>query len=240
MPNRPVGGFGAHWPEFMHFATEARDRANEIETADPQAWPMRDALSAILFSAIAAEAFINELPEAASRDAYDVRNLQVPAVTVLENLAATLNAMEQARERIQDKYHAARKILTGQGFHRDRAPFQDFDMLVKLRNDLVHPRHLDSTTARGHTEPTSPVVRDLRQRGLTCTRGRRRGDPMGGMSWLSELYCGRMATWAHKAACDVIRELIVALPRDNRLWTMTIFDNWLTSPAGQAQNPVTK
>lgn len=90
-------------------------------------------------------------------------------MTVLENLAATLNAMEQARERIQDKYHAARKILTGQGFHRDRAPFQDFDMLVNLRNDLVHPRHLDSTTGRGHTEPTSPVVRDLRQRGLTRT-----------------------------------------------------------------------
>ena len=114
MSNRPVGGFGAHWPEFMHSATEARDRVNEIETADPQAWPMRDALSAILFSAIAAEAFINELPEAASRDAYDVRNLQVPAVTVLENLAATLNAMEQARDQIQDKYHAARSFITGQ------------------------------------------------------------------------------------------------------------------------------
>jgi hypothetical protein len=57
---------------------------------------------------------------------------------------------------------------------------------------------------------------------------------------LSELYCGRTATWAHKAACDVIRELIMVLPRDNRLWTMTIFDNWLTSPAAQARNPVPK
>lgn len=63
---------------------------------------------------------------------------------------------------------------------------------------------------------------------------------MGGMSWLSELYCGRMAKWAHKAACDVIKELIMTLPQDNRLWTMTIFADWLTSPAAHAQDPATK
>jgi hypothetical protein len=75
MPDRPIGGFGPHWPEFMHFAAEARDAAIQVETANAKAWPMRDALSAILFSALAAEAFINELPEAASRDVYGIRVL---------------------------------------------------------------------------------------------------------------------------------------------------------------------
>ena len=188
-----------------------------------------------MFSALAAEAFINELPEAASRDAYGTRGLQLPAEPVLDDLAGTLSAMEQAHERIQAKYDAARKILTGRAFDHGAAPFQDFNDLIKLRNDLVHPRHQDRTTALGHTEPASPVVRDLQRRGRTRTRGRRRGDPMGGMSWLSEIYCGRMAAWAHKAACDVIAELIMALPRHERLWAMTSFRNWLGSPAAQTQ-----
>lgn len=232
MPDRSIGGFGPHWPEFMHFAAEARDAAIQVETANPKAWPMRDALSAILFSALAAEAFINELPEAAARDAYGIRNLQLPAAPVLDDLTVILNAMEQAHERIQPKYDAAPKILTGRAFDHGAATFQDFNDLMKLRNDLVHPRHLDQTTALGHTEPASPVVRDLQQRGLTRTRGRRRGDPMGGMSWLSEIYCGRTAAWAHKAACDVIVELTRALPMQERLWFMTSFRNWLASPAG--------
>jgi hypothetical protein len=240
MPDRPIGGFGPHWPEFMHFAAEARDAAIQVETANPKAWPMRDALSAILFSALAAEAFINELPEAASRDAHGIRDLQLPAAPVLDDLVTTLNALEQAHERIQPKYDAARKVLTGRAFVHGAAPFQDFNDLMKLRNDLVHPRHLDQATALGHTEPASPVVRDLQQRRLTRTRGRRRGDPMGGMSWLSEIYCGRTAAWAHKAACDAIVELIRALPSHERLWFMTSFRNWLASPAAQAQNPVTK
>jgi hypothetical protein len=238
MPDRPVGGFGPNWPVFVHLAAEARDAAIQVEEADPRAWPMRDALGTILFSALAAEAFINELPEAASRDAYTLRYLQFPAVPVLDDLAATLRAMVAARKKIQLKYQAAMKILTGSAFNRGAAPYQDFDRLIALRNDLVHPRHLDRTTALGHTEPASPVVRDLRQRGLTRTRGRRRGDPAGGMSWLSEIYCGRTAAWAHKAACDVIAEVIRALPQhDDRLWSMTNFRNWLSSPAAQTQAP---
>ena len=63
MPDRPVGGFGPNWPVFVHLAAEARDAAIQVEEADPRAWPMRDALGAILFSALAAEAFINELYE---------------------------------------------------------------------------------------------------------------------------------------------------------------------------------
>ena len=235
MPDRPIGGFGPNWPVFVHLAAEARDAAVQVEEADSRAWPMRDALSAILFSALATEAFINELPEAAFRDAYALRSLQLPAVPILNELATTLGVMVAAREKIQLKYQAARRILTGRAFDRGAAPYQDFDRLIALRNDLVHPRHQDRTTALGHTEPASPVVRDLQRRGLTRTRGRRPGDPAGGMSWLGEIYCGRTAAWAHKAACDVIAELIRALPQHDRLWSMTSFRAWLSSPAAQTQ-----
>jgi hypothetical protein len=197
--------------------------------AKRKAWPTVESLTAVEAAALAgcpADTRLEVVIE--------------PTGPVLDNLAATLNAMEQAHERIQAKYDAARKILTGRAFDHGTAPFQDFNNLMKLRDGLVHPRHLDRTTARGHTEPASSVVRDLQQRGLTRTRGRRRGDPLGGMSWLSEIYCGRTAAWAHKAACDVIVEVIRALPTHKHLWAMTSFRNWLASPAAQAQNPVTK
>jgi hypothetical protein len=52
MPERQIGALGPHWPEFVLFAAEARDAAIQVETANAKAWPMGDALSAILFSAL--------------------------------------------------------------------------------------------------------------------------------------------------------------------------------------------
>jgi len=67
-----------------------------------------------------------------------------------------------------------KRIHTGETLDPDAAPFQDFAALIRLRNDLVHPRHLDRATETGHIEPVSKVVKNLQQRGLTTTRGKRR------------------------------------------------------------------
>lgn len=74
---------------------------------------MRDALSAILFSAIATEAFINDLAEAATREADDARDMQLPAAPVLADLAAVLNSIEDDRGGVQLKYHMARMTCAG-------------------------------------------------------------------------------------------------------------------------------
>jgi hypothetical protein len=70
MPKPSTGAFYVHWLELFSIATQARDKANEIQTANPDSWPP-EALSAIMFSALAVEAFINELAEAAARDSYE-------------------------------------------------------------------------------------------------------------------------------------------------------------------------
>jgi hypothetical protein len=228
MPRTPAGAFFVHWFHFLCFAAEARDKAGEIQAANPDAWPAREALSAILFSALATEAFINELAEAAARDSAEPYSA-VPGVSVLADLAVTLSTIEEAQGQIGLKYHMARKILTGAMFDPSRAPFQAFGSLIKLRNDLVHPKHLDRTRPSdrtrpgGYIEPQSSVVRDLQQQGLTNTKGRKPGDPAGGTSWLNEISCSRTATWAHKAARDIIAELLGALPDDCRLSLMAMF-----------------
>ena len=131
--------------------------------------------------------------------------------------------IEDAQGSIGLKYHMASKILSGRTFDASKAPFQDFDTLVKLRNEVVHPRHRDRTGKGGYVEPASPAIRNLQQRGLTTTRGRQSGDPSGGMSWLNEIECGRTATWACQAAREIITAILTMLPQDSNLFAINHF-----------------
>lgn len=214
------GAFFPHWFEFLCLAAQSRDRAQQA-AADRQGLPTSEALTAILFSALATEALINELPEAAARSAS--LHPDIPGLDALADLAATLDLTEKAQGQIDLKYQMASKILTGKTFPPGEAPFQDFANLITLRNELVHPRHRDRTTVAGHVEPASRVIRDLQQRGLTTTKGRREGDVPGGMSWLEEIKSGGAASWAYNAAHEVIVALLMMLPEDSGLPTGLLF-----------------
>jgi hypothetical protein len=214
------GTFFPHWFEFLFLAAQSRDRAQQA-AASSQGQPTSEALTAILFSALATEALINELPEAAARSVDP--HLDVPGLDTLADLAATLDMTEKAQGQIDLKYQLASKILSGKTFPPGEAPFQDFANLVTLRNELVHPRHRDRTTVAGHVEPVSRVVRDLQQRGLTTTKGRREGDVPGGTSWLGELKSSGVASWGYKAAREIIIALLRMLPDDNALSTGPLF-----------------
>jgi hypothetical protein len=228
MPKPSTGAFFIHWFELFCIAVQARDKANEIQTASPDAWPP-EALSAILFSALAVEAFINELAEAAARDSHEQWTTGLPGVDVLRDLAETLDMIEDAQGNIGLKYHLASKILRGRTFNANQAPFQDFNALVKLRNELVHPRHRDRTKEERYIEPRSSVIRDLQQRGLTSSKGRNPGDPGGGMSWLNEIECGRTATWACQAAREIITAVLPLLPQGPHLFAINLFHDQLAN-----------
>lgn len=204
------GVFFPHWFEFLCLAAEARGRARQAAgNGDRQ--PTTEALTAILFSALATEAFINELGVTAAR--VDLIPSD-PGLDTMTDLAAMLDMIEKAQGQIDIKYQMASKILTGKTFPRGQAPFQDFANLMTLRNELVHPRHRDRTTPAGHVEPVSKVVRDLQQRGLTTSKGRRPGDVPGGMSWLEEIKSSGVANWAYDCARQIIVAVLTMLPDD--------------------------
>ena len=221
MPQPPTGAFFVHWFELLCAAAEARNKAEEIQTANTNAMP-HEALSAILFSALATEAFINELPEAAARDTHGSWMTGLPGVQQLRDLATTLDAIEEGQGSVELKYHMASKILAGRTLEADKTPFQQFALLVKVRNEIAHPRHRDRTR-EGYIEPSSAAIRDLQQRGMTRTRGRRPGDVPGGMSWLNELECVRTAGWAYQAAREIIAAVLTMLPVDDRLSAISHF-----------------
>jgi hypothetical protein len=150
-------------------------------------------------------------------------------VDTLRDLSVALDMIEDAHGSIEHKYDEASRILGGRTFDVDQAPFQDFKALVRLRNELVHPRHRDRTKEGRYIEPTSPIIRDLQQRGLTSSKGRKPGDPGGGMSWLNEIECGRTATWACQAGRQIITAVLTLLPQGPHLFAINLFREQLSN-----------
>jgi hypothetical protein len=212
--NKPPrhGAFFIHFLRFLITAHEARNRTAEAIKKDSRSMPS-DPLIAIVFSALGAEAFINELAEMAQRDA-DMAEPGRENIDMLHQLAATLTAIEkdQLREQLQRKYLQTSRILSTQAFARGSPPFQDFKSLIQLRDALVHPRHQDMTDQAGYISPRPAVVRNLQQRGLTRTRGSRCNGTSGGMSWLDELVTPDIANWAYQAAVGIVRAVGDMLP----------------------------
>jgi hypothetical protein len=194
-------------------AREARDRATEIMSANPNMIPS-ESLIAIVMSALTVEAFINELGEAADMEGIHREDMTSPTLDMLRGLANAIAEIEADRGSTASKYQVASQVLSGHTFQRGSPPFQDFQKLVSLRDLLVHLRPGDQVEADGNIVPRANLIRSFQQAGLTRTRGRRPGrDVPGGMSWLNEIETGAMATWAYAAACGIIRAIGRALPQ---------------------------
>jgi len=181
MPNSSPGAFFVHWFELLCIATGARDRAKDVQTASPDAWP-HEALGGIIFSTLAAEAFINELAEAAARDAGGQWMTGRPGVDLLRDLADTLDEIEDAQGTVGLKYQMASKILSGRTFDAGEALFQEFATLTRIRNEIVHPRHRDRTRPGGHIEPASAAIRNF-----GVPRAFRTIHPIGWAVWKGEI-----------------------------------------------------
>jgi hypothetical protein len=165
-------------------------------------------------SALAVEAFINELAEAADMARLGSEGIASAALDQLQDLANALKKAENDRESISHKYQMAYRILSGHSFPRGSSPFQEFKQLTDLRDLLVHPKPGDRHSKTGHVEPKEAIIRNFQQKGYTRTRGRKDGDPLGGVSWLQEIQTVQMADWAYGAARAIIAAVGQALPTD--------------------------
>jgi hypothetical protein len=108
----------------------ACDNASSIE-APPRKGSQKPALVSIVFSVLTLEAFMNELAEFALTSDME----QPPVIDVL---AEFLKDSEESNASLETKFTVGSWILTGKRFERGKQPFQDFALLVRLRNDIVH------------------------------------------------------------------------------------------------------
>ncbi|MDK8465898.1 hypothetical protein [Marinobacter sp. SS13-12] len=89
-----------------------------------------DSLITIMFSSAALEVFINE--------SYEIVHYLKGNHEDLIKYAEMMKRMVKNRKSIECKYHSALLHLTGSSEHKGKQPYQNFKVLVSIRNFVLH------------------------------------------------------------------------------------------------------
>ncbi|MBI3129654.1 MAG: hypothetical protein HYZ11_18750 [Candidatus Tectomicrobia bacterium] len=149
------------------------------------------AFTAYVASVASIEAFINEtLLGNLPRTIFPDSSLWIFGDKTLENL------------NIQEKLIIVPRLLFDITFSRDTQPYQDFSLLVKVRNAIVHFK-------MGFDAPK--CLPHLSQRGIALTAENKVN---ADYSWPHKLSCTEGIRWAHNTACKVVQKLIEFVPEE--------------------------
>jgi hypothetical protein len=161
-----------------------------------------DAILAIVMAAAAAEAFINEFAEyvslsVASSSGSDMIQPQIAAC------ADVLQELEDSRASVTAKYLAASLVVAGKSFPKGASPFQDFKLLIDLRNAIMHVHPTVGNDAHQGQRATDALA----QRGIAIAGGQ-----PGSLPWFDRLMMPSVAVWAHDSALAIIRGFLDLVP----------------------------
>jgi hypothetical protein len=177
------------WPALVFTSRSllriARKAVNRAKTEKDQA------LVAILFSAAAVEGFLNDVMEFSAFAKSDSQ---------AESLHILLTDAEQQKAQISLKLQIISTVCRGKTLPRGEKLFQDFDLLFRLRNDLVHIRpgkaksHFLGPTERGTHKSADQLIK----RGIVSPQDVERAH-----NWLDVVADHSVAEWALGAAVDI-------------------------------------
>ncbi len=174
----------------------------------PREHGQRDAIIAVVFSALALEAFINEVGDLAASPRASGPN-DPPSVSAM---GTVLQEVEEGRGSVQLKYQMAKLILSGTVYDKSQQPYQDFRMLVSLRDALAHIKRLGlyEITDEGLNPLSKPpnVIGQLRSRKLLADVSGLK-QPVG---WIEELESLVTARWACTTTAEMIWSVIETIP----------------------------
>ena len=107
----------------------------------------QESLVAIMFSCAALESFINESYEPIR---YLRREDTLPG---LIEYATMMQELVSSREQLKCKYHKALLHFSGTSQHKGAQPYQDFKILVDIRNSVLHNKPDTFTVKFNANEP---------------------------------------------------------------------------------------
>jgi hypothetical protein len=213
--------FGLAWQAYERTSNSASERE----------WGQIDAYGAIILAAAAAEAFINELAELVRQTTDDDPRRWPPHPAVLQTLAAAVIDVERRHGSTSEKFAAASKALTGQRPDFGRQPLQDFVILMRARDGLIHTK-LDVWPAPvdGLTSALPAVVKELRSKNVTAT------EP--GLAANDALSTRAGARWACASAAAMVQTVIASIPPGkggvrSLDFELNHFSKWFTVPRSQ-------
>jgi hypothetical protein len=178
------------------------------------------ALVAVVFSAAALEAFINEAVELASLPQFLGSSEEPPAVAAFRSL---LTEAEDQKAELGRKFMQARIAFTGQGYDAGRSPYQDLALLVDVRNALLHskksPETFEQRADGGIIFKPGPIIARLRSKNIVAKH-----EPSDTMaSWVHTISTPAVARWACNAAAAMVASVIEVAPRSQFRQLLELF-----------------
>ncbi|BCA53041.1 hypothetical protein W02_01810 [Nitrospira sp. KM1] len=166
-----------------------------------------DAYVSIIFSALSLQALINEMPDLLSMLPESTRH-DPPQIREFIRLAAEIEA---GRGSIEHKYKNAMQILTGQPVDVGAQPFQDFSLLFRAHNALVHAKPASFQLETGPDgslifESVQRIVRDFGAKHIIDSAN----DPQH--PWFYRIGTFKAAQWSCNTAVAVAAALSRAVP----------------------------
>jgi hypothetical protein len=152
-----------------------------------------DSLVAVVFGVMWLESYVNELLETLVFPDEDPTKLPKK----LQALRVVAEEMEQRRAQLPEKIQVISAVLIGRPIDRGARPYQDFDLLLAVRNRLVHTKpirltlHLDEERSWSSDDPKK-ISRGLAERGFAGNN-----NPRGQLPWFYSVSIGpRFGRWA--------------------------------------------
>lgn len=181
-----------------HQLYEIAKQAYQRVSSESENKPHNDALVAILFSAATLESFMSQAVFTAETWSH-----LYPKIKVFAQFIGELEGRE-AGSSLKTKYYMAHWIICGIPFDRGKSPYQDFNLLVDLRNMLTHlkPDKLG-------TEKTRKLLSRLKSSNLipdSLVPNYDPNSPEQRAVWVHYVSTAKVAKWACNTAAAMIQE----------------------------------
>ena len=165
------------------------------------------AISAYIITVAAFEAFLNEiLLSPFARNLYrdsSIWDLSSDFIEKMELKAKTI---------------ILPKLLFGQSYSKNKQPFQDFSMLVRIRNDIVHYK------MKGEPKYVSTLV----DKNVAMSAAKSKED--GDYPWPNKLSTTEGIRWANNTICKMVKELGTFIPEKKRFMYEGLSKNFVEIP----------
>jgi len=166
-------------------------------------------ITAIVFAALSLEAFINELVQAAeiAGKRVELSDELPPTVAAVGKI---LPGVEQNRGQIELKLQLLSTLLSGQPYAKGDTVFQNFDILVSLRNALAHYKSLDTVVY----DPSAGLLYlETKNEGiLKRLRGGSWISSESGNPFMAQIATLTVAQRSCNAASELVKSLVDKLP----------------------------
>jgi len=163
---------------------------------------------AVVFAAASIEALMNEVTEWVDFEIPEEEDAGDRIIPEVKAFSGVIKEAEQCRVPLGVKFLLASALLTGHSYEKGSEPFQDFAVLMRVRDAVMHLKP-SVMMYDGETSwmEAGKVLRELEQRKLVTRR-----EPRVAADLLTQISNPAVARWAVGAAADMAQSFVRLFP----------------------------